>query len=127
MKSDPYDPDDTVINSDPSPTEVFRTLSNDHRQYVLEYLLHRLGAVAVGDLADYIAIKDGDLTAEGSERALLALYHIHLPHLIAVGLVRYDDDQETVELRVDADDIRPFLQLTLATIPAVRADRRQRT
>lgn len=116
MKANPRTRDDAIRGIDPSPRAVFRALSNENRQYILEYLVHRLGAVAVSDLATYIALKKGEPTPEGTEMALLGLYHVHLPHLTAAGLISYDAIQDTVGLKVNADDIRPFLQLTLATI-----------
>lgn len=108
----------------PSPTGVFMAVSHKHRQYILEYLVHRPGAVTFSDLAEYIAIKVGEPTPEGSESVLAGLIHIHLPHLAAAGLINYDVVRETVDLRVNSVDIQPFLQLTTASLRRIQDDRR---
>ncbi len=97
-------------------------MSHKHRQYILEYLVHRPGAVTFSDLAEYIAIKEDELTSEGSKRALSGCIQIHLPHLAAAGLINYDIIQESVDLQVNADDIQPFLKLTTASIPQIEDD-----
>lgn len=123
MKSNPYNKQWAARSTDPSPAKVFEALSHEQRQYILEYLVHRPGAVTFSDLTEYIAIKEGEPTPAGSERVLLGLYHVHLPHLAAAGLVSYDIVRETVDLRVNANDIQPFLQLTTASIPQLQDDR----
>lgn len=122
MKSDPRNRNEAARNSDLSPREMFKVLTHEHREYILEYLAYRLGSVAVNELAEYIAIKEDELTLAGFERALMGLYHIHLPHLAAAGLISYDSTQETVELRVKVADIHPFLQLTTASSSQVQDD-----
>lgn len=123
MKSNPYNRQWAARSTDPSPAKVFEALSHEHRQYILEYLVHRPGAVALGDLTEYIAIKEGEPNSEGSRRVSVGLYHVHLPHLAAAGLISYDVVRETVDLRVNASDIQPFLQLTTVPISQLQDDR----
>ena len=97
--------------AEPSPTTMFRAFAEPHRQYALQYLTQRPGAVPLGDLAEYIAVTDGDPTRDRYERALVGLFHQHVPHLTDAGLVRYDSDRELLSLRVDGDLLRPYLEL----------------
>lgn len=122
MKSNTHTRHWGTRRTDPTPTEVFDAVSHEHRQYLLEYLAHRPETVDFHDMAEYIAIREGELTPQTVERVLSELYHVHLPHLAAAGLVSYDIVQETIDLRVDASDIWPFLRLTRVSIPRRRDD-----
>lgn len=115
MKSDAIDPDAGTAAGDVSPTTVFAALTSERRQHALRYLATKPGAVALGDVAEYIVIEEGTLTRDRYERVLTGLTHIHLPHLIDGGLVGYDADRETVTLLVEAESIRPYLELALST------------
>lgn len=115
MKSDTIDPNASSAPQDVSPTTVFRTLSHSRRQHALQYLVHKPGAVALGDLAEYIAIEEGAVTRDRYERILTGLYHTHIPQLADAGLVRYNADGETVALRVDSETLLPYLKLALPT------------
>ena len=108
------DPDKSSDPADPSPTTIFKALAETHRQHILQYLAHTPGAVPLGDLAEYLAITDGNPTRDHYERILTGLYHHHLSHLADAGLVYYDTDPETIEL-VDASTVRPYLNLALPT------------
>jgi hypothetical protein len=101
---------------DATSTEIFKALSRNRRQSLLEYLSQRSGAVPIPDLAEYLASQESPSSSMTSDRILLELYHIHLPQLAAAELIRYDTTRELVELRVHAADIRPFLDLTAASI-----------
>jgi hypothetical protein len=103
-------------NSNPTPIDVFTALSNEHRQHIIADLVNRAETASIHDLADCLASKEYEPTPAGAENALLALHHIHLPHLAAAGLITYDTTHKTVALRVNAADLRPFLDLTTATI-----------
>ena len=49
--------------------------------------------------------------AGGDEQCRLALVHNHLPMMSDGGIVEYERDQEIVELRDQATDILPYLDL----------------
>lgn len=113
MKSNAIDPNVSSTPKDVSPTNVFKALSHPRRQHTLQYLCHKPGAVALGDLAEYIAIEEGTMTHERYERILTDLYHAHLPQLADAGLARYAADTETVTLEVEAETLTPYLELAL--------------
>ncbi|WP_255168265.1 DUF7344 domain-containing protein [Natrononativus amylolyticus] len=113
MKSNVTNTDSGTATSEiPSPI-VFRALSHRRRQYALQYLVQRPGAVALGDLAEYIAIEEGTVTRDRYERILTGLYHTHLPHLSDAGFVWYDLEREVVDLCVEPRALAPYLELAL--------------
>lgn len=114
MKSNAIDPDARSTSDEVSPTTVFKALSHSRRQHVLQYLVQRPGAIALGDVAEYIAIKEGEMTRDRYERLLTGLCHTHVPHLSDAGLVQYDVVRETVSLQVEPDSLLPYLELALS-------------
>lgn len=113
MKSDTTDPDAHITATDVEPLAVFRALSHRRRQHALQYLVHKPGAVELGDLAEYLAIEEETTTQDRYERILTGLHHTHLPHLSDAGLARYDELRQTVALRVDPETLLPYLELAL--------------
>ncbi len=117
MKSNPSDPiAETSGTGDVPPRSIFAALSNERRQFALEYLVVRPGGVELGDLAEYVTIEDGPRTRDQYERVLTGLVHSHIPHLVDAGLVAYDPDHETVTLLVDAEVLYPYLELATPVI-----------
>lgn len=103
-----------IDTCDLSPTTVFELLANDRRRYAFHYLTTTVGATSLDDLADQIALWETDATADQHRQIRGDLYHRHLPLLVDTGVVRYDADRETVELRDCSDDLlAPFLKLVV--------------
>ncbi|WP_132057486.1 DUF7344 domain-containing protein [Halorussus amylolyticus] len=97
-----------------SPTTVFELLANDRRRYAFHYLATTVGATSLDDLADQIALWERTATADQHRDIRGDLHHRHLPLLADTGVVRYDPDRETVELRDCGDDLlAPFLKLVV--------------
>lgn len=96
-------------------TTIFELLANSRRQLALQYLRSRVGAVPLGDLADQIALWEGDHTQTQSERIRINFIHAHLPKLADAGIIRYDPTKETVELEEAAAQLTPFLDLAAPT------------
>lgn len=103
------------------PATVFDLLADDRRRYALHYLSRKVGAVQLDDLAEQIALWEGDPSRDRYERILTDLCHRHLPRLTDAGVVRFDADRETVESRPAADAVAPFLEL--AGADDLRSDR----
>lgn len=101
-------------SSDLSPATIFDVLTNDRRRYALHYLFRKVGAIPLGELAEQIALWEDDPTYERYERVLTGLHHVHLPKLTDSGLVRYEIEEETVELLESADQLAPHLKLVAA-------------
>ena len=115
MKSDAYDPNDERMNDRKiSPTTIFDALSHERRQFALQYLSQRPAAVPLGDVAEYIALREGDPSRDRYERVLTGLYHCHLPRLTDASLVRYDANLKTVELITSREELSPYLDLVTA-------------
>lgn len=92
-------------------TRLFAAFSRKRRQYALEYLSQKPGAISLGDLAEYIALEEGEPSYDWYERILTDLHHNHLPSLVAAGLVSYDREAERVQLAVDRTVVSPYLRL----------------
>nr|WP_254840780.1 hypothetical protein [Natronomonas marina] len=65
----------------------------------------------MSDLADQIALLEGEHTHEHYERICTSLVHNHLPKLTDAGIVEYDQEREVVDLRDRATDVLPYLDL----------------
>lgn len=92
------DPDSALTRG-----ESYDLLSNPRRRYVLYYLGREGNPVSIGTLADRVAAWENDTTVEevGSQerkRVYVSLYQTHVPKLQEAGLVRYEQDEGTVEL-----------------------------
>lgn len=92
-------------------TTLFEAFSNERRQHTVAYLAQKPAAISLGDLAEYLAICEGEPTADRYDRVLTALAHNHLPHLQDAGMVHYDATEETVELAVSRRIVEPYLDL----------------
>lgn len=103
-----------IDDADVSSTRLFRAFAETRRQYALGYLAQKPAAIHLGDLAEYIALKEATPTYDRYQRVLVDLHHQHLPHLQDAGLVRYDEATERLELAVDRDVIAPYLDLAEA-------------
>lgn len=93
-------------------TEVFSIMGSKRRQYLITYLTE-IGSASLGELAEYIATRERDLTQERYERICTELYHVHLPRLENAGILRYDYESENVQLVVSESDLSPFIELTV--------------
>lgn len=94
--------------------DVFDVLYNERRRDVLDYLRDNGGEATVSDLAEYIAAMENDTTVQqlsSSERkcVYVGLYQNHLPMMDDVGVVDYDKNRGTVELRDCMPQLRPYL------------------
>jgi hypothetical protein len=99
------------IDAEQAVSEVFRLLSNHRRRIAIQYLATQAGTTSVSDLADQIALLEGEHTRDRYERICTSLFHTHLPMLADGGAIEYDPDQEVAELRDQAAGILPYLEL----------------
>lgn len=98
--------------SDTTSTQLFAVLSDERRQHALVYLSQKPAAIYLGDLAEYIALKEGRPSRDWYQRIVVDLHHRHLPYLCDAGLVEYDAATELLELTADRDLVAPYLALT---------------
>lgn len=98
--------------SDFETTAILALLANTRRRYALYALSHQIGAMSLGELAEQIAIYEGDSAYDQYERIVTSLHHTHLPKLVEAGIVRYDAEQETVRVETVAP-VKPYLELAI--------------
>jgi hypothetical protein len=78
------------VGGETSRDELFRALAHARRRRVLAYLRAERRTVPVEQVVDHLATAGADTLAARREIET-SLYHVHLPKLIDVGLVAWDD------------------------------------
>lgn len=78
-------------------------LHNDLRRYTLYYLQEQTGAVHIDDVAQAVAEMEahsgaGAQSLDDPENIKLALYHQHLPQTRPLEFIRFNRDEQTIEL-----------------------------
>lgn len=99
-----------------SKDEIFSTLSNQRRRYVIHYLKHDPTQVRIRDLAEQIAawendITVGELTYKQRKRVYTSLHQTHLPKMDDCGIVEYDRDRGLISLAPGAADLEVYLEV----------------
>lgn len=92
---------------------IFELLLDQRRRYALYYLSKKVGAVPLEELAEQIALREGDPTYDRVERISTGLHHSHIPKLSDTGVARYDPERETIELLDSANELVPYLELSV--------------
>ncbi|WP_224268006.1 DUF7344 domain-containing protein [Haloprofundus salinisoli] len=111
MTTKTRDTNPTDENPDLSPTEIFSLLSNKRRRYALYYLTTQLGAIHLGELAEQLAIWEGEPTTDHYHRIYVGLLHNHLSALTHADVVEYDADKELITISDGIRAVRPYLDL----------------
>ncbi len=94
------------------PTDtVFELLLEDRRRYTLYYLSRKIGAVALDDVVDRLAHREGAPTHGRREEIRLEFHHTHLPKLTESGVVAHDPAAETIEREPAARALDSYLEL----------------
>ncbi len=72
---------------------MYDALASSQRRVVVRYLAANGGAVSVFDIATHVAA-DTEMawSTDVIESVSVGLNHVHLPKLVAAGLVEWDDD-----------------------------------
>ena len=99
------------IDDEQAESAVFKFLSHHRRRVAVQYLATQVGTTSVSDLADQIALLEGEHTRDRYDRICTSLFHTHLPMLADGGAIEYDPDQEVVKLRDQAAGMLPYLEL----------------
>jgi hypothetical protein len=101
------------IDAEQAVSAVFKLLSHHRRRVAVQYLATQVGPTAVSDVADQVALLEGEHTRDRYERICTSLVHTHLPMLADADAIEYDRNQEVVELRGQAADILQYLDSTV--------------
>ena len=111
MTSKTSDDDQGSIDDGQAVSAVFKLLSHHRRRVAIRYLATQVGATSITDLADQIALVEGEHTADNYARICVSLVHNHLPIMSDAEVIDYDLSQETVELRSKATNVLSHLDL----------------
>lgn len=114
MKTEPFNVNHPHSDSDLSVSTIFDLLGNHRRRYMLYYLSRKVGAVSLEEVAEGIALREGEPTRNRFERICTGLHHTHLPMLVDASVVRYDRDAGTITLLEAASQLDTFLELAMA-------------
>ena len=112
MPSKTSDDDLGRINDGQAVSAVFKVLSHHRRRVAIRYLATQVGTTSVADLADQLALVEGEHTADHYARICVSLVHNHLLIMSDAEVIEYDQSQQTVELRGKAMDVLSHLDLT---------------
>lgn len=106
------DSESTALTRD----EVFETLSNRRRRFVLHHLQDVDESSTLSEIAEQVAAWENDSTVDAissSERKTVytSLQQFHLPKMEEMGVVRFDQRDGTVALTEAATDLDIFLEV----------------
>lgn len=96
--------------------EVFETLSNRRRRFVLHHLQEVDESATLSEIAEQVAAWENDSTMDAissSERKTVytSLQQFHLPKMEEMGVVSYDSREGTVALTEAAADLDIYLEV----------------
>jgi len=99
-----------------SADDVYTTLSNRRRRYVLDHLKKSKGPVSLRELSESVACRENgitpvELTRQQRKRVYTALHQTHLPKMDDLGIVRYDRHRTTVELSDEMRGVDVYLEI----------------
>jgi hypothetical protein len=90
---------------------VFNLLSHHRRRVAIRYLATQVGTTTVADVADQIALLEGQHTNDRYARICVSLVHNHLPMMEDAALIEFDRDQGVIEMRDQPAEIISHLEL----------------
>lgn len=99
---------------------------HEHRRIVLGTLLDERRALTTRDLSKAIVEYNHhtplrDVPGETMTRIRTELHHVHVPKLVAAGLVEHDADRELVEPTAAFQEMAPRLTTILSADPELDA------
>lgn len=99
---------------------------HEHRRIVLATLLDERRALTTRDLSKAIVEYNHhaqlrEVSGEAMTRIRTELHHVHVPKLVAAGLVEYDADRELVEPTAEFQEVAPRMTKILSADPELEA------
>lgn len=106
--------DETYLDEQDAKDDIFHTLSNRRRRYVLTYLYTNGGHATVREISEELAawenqIPRAEVTYKQRKRTYTSLIQIHLGTLHDGGFVEYDSDRGEIELTDDGSYLASLL------------------
>lgn len=92
-----FDFDDSDAKSD-----CLEALAHERRRKVLDVLAHRNARMNLIDLAKVIVEETDEMTRFDTENVYISLFHRHIPHLEAAGLVDLNEEQDQYTVTLTA-------------------------
>ena len=95
-------------------TEIHKVLSNGRRRQVLQHLGKTPGRINVWELSRSIAEAETNASPPPEDlhkSVYSSLHQTHLPKLQEMGIVEYDQEENAIELREGARDVRVYMEV----------------
>jgi hypothetical protein len=108
--------------TDSTKDTIFMILRSSRRRLILHYLEESEGTRTRGELARYVAaaeegVEMSQVTTTDRKRVYVSLHQTHLPTMDDVGIIDYDKDRGTVELReANAREFYQYLHFDPAAV-----------
>jgi hypothetical protein len=95
--------------------QVFEILKNSRRRETLQYLRTHDGSATLSEVAEHIAALENDTTVQAisstqRKRVYVGLYQCHLPKMDDIGVVDFDKNRGTIELKPVAEQLFEYLE-----------------
>jgi hypothetical protein len=106
----------TAGSETPEKEQIFETLSNERRRYVLAYLQqYDDGSVDLGELVSQVAAMENGLSVEKissdqRKSVYVGLRQTHLPKMDAYNLIEYDADRGEIEPTEATENAKMYLE-----------------
>ena len=95
---------------------LFDVLSDSRRRFVLACLQEYATPMALGDVADELAVWEHDapitdVPADAVRSIYASLYHRHVPKMVDAGIVEYSQERDALTVAGTGDDLAPLVNL----------------
>lgn len=117
MSDDSRDTPDEQPSESPSIDDISEMLSHHRRRYVIECLGQYDSPMSLPDLADECVVMEheqalDDIPAEAVKDMYMSLYHQHIPKLVEIGAIEYDQDRDLVTAGPVIAELHTHMDLT---------------
>jgi hypothetical protein len=97
--------------------QVFELLKNERRRETVRYLEQHDGSGMLSDVAEHIAALENDtttnaLTSSERKRVYVGLYQFHLPKMDEMGVIDFDKNRGTIQIRENVEQLNPYLDVS---------------
>lgn len=101
---------------------ILELLANRRRRYLLYALRGREGPIALSELAEQVAGWEHDVPPDEVEKneyksVYVSSVQCHVPKLADAGIVDHDDDNHTVVLSENFEQLEPYLRIVVQDEP----------
>lgn len=107
-------PEDADATDGLEETTIHDVLSNDRRRRLLSLLANGRGSYSLRELSERIAEQEsGESPAPRNLRqsVYVSLQQTHVPRLVSLGIIEYEEDTANVVLSDHADDVTVYLEV----------------